>query len=398
MTGTLHKLWREITDPAHWLAMGRYLKSADMRGLAMQLQGFYLRQQKRKKILRINPARHAPEPSHWPDDQPLISVIITCVNYGEFVRDAVDSVLAQHFQDFEIILIDGGSTDGSDEIVAGIADPKIHVFLREGLHLSGDNRNFGIKQARGKYVCCLDADDMMTPDFLLKLVFLLEATNLDVAGTAKKFFGDINRVYHGVSQPTLGDLRISNPVSASSLYPKLLWDQTGPFQDFGTDRNYIFEDWEFWYRAALHGARFYMANGEPLFLHRVHDHSISYNTAIRPHKAHARFINKRHVAATDLRILNYSRQQRNNVQLRHNPLVNLLRQPQPGLYDSMLVTDQMQQARDSKTLLISLSPDDTTTTYCLPRFLPALLYTDFMRFLQFYFAIETIKTPLTRPK
>lgn len=353
--GMIKKLWHDLTDPAHWNAALSYARSGDARGLLTQIHWFLLRQQKRKPVLKIKPNMILPAPDLWPADQPLVSVIIPCFNYGHFVREAVDSVLAQSFQDFEIILIDGGSTDGSDKIVASIQHPKIRTFLREGRHYLGDNRNFGIEQARGKYVCCLDADDLFAPDYLLKTVFLLESTNLDVVGTAKQFFGGINRIYHGPTQPVLSHLISNNPVTVSSIYAKTTWQSVGPFNDFGQGADYIFEDWEFWFRVAAHGARFYMIAGEALFQHRVHGISMSRNDTIKPRRSHASFITERNAAVLNDQTVRISKQHRKQIYRRQDPLRNLLRYP--------------------------LNRNATTAAE-MDRFLPVALQADFVQFLQ----------------
>lgn len=83
---------------------------------------------------------------------PLVSVVIPCVNHGAFVAEAVASALAQTFPSIEVILVDGGSDDRiTPAVVEALAGPRVRVLLRDappkGL---GDNRNFGINEARGR--------------------------------------------------------------------------------------------------------------------------------------------------------------------------------------------------------------------------------------------------------
>lgn len=94
---------------------------------------------------------------------PTVSVVIASYNYAHFVRQAIDSVLAQTFQDFEIVLADDGSTDNTREAVAGYAaDPRIKLHHIE--HVGHPRaKNYGVGQAVGKYVAFLDADDMWAP-------------------------------------------------------------------------------------------------------------------------------------------------------------------------------------------------------------------------------------------
>jgi glycosyltransferase involved in cell wall biosynthesis/SAM-dependent methyltransferase len=206
----------------------------------------------------------------WPDSRPLVSVVIPCYNYGHFVTDAVDSVLAQTFQSFEILVIDGGSSAPTLEVLRDLDRPKTRIYLREGRHLVGDNRNFGISRAEGKYVCCLDADDRIEPTYLEKALFLLETQAYDVVSTSIRCFGGRNEIYHLERFPVLADLLQGNHVSTCAVFRKDLWARTEGYQDTGTGGDYIYEDWRLWVRFAALGARFANIVDEPLFLYRIH--------------------------------------------------------------------------------------------------------------------------------
>jgi glycosyltransferase involved in cell wall biosynthesis len=206
----------------------------------------------------------------WPASQPLVSVIILCDNYGHFVADAIDSVLAQTFQDFEIIVIDGGSSPASVAALRALERPKTSVYFREGRHLVGDDRNFGIAQARGKYVCCLDADDMLRPTYLETALFLLETQGYDLVSTSIQCFGDRREIHLVQRFPALADMLQANQVSTCAVFRKDLWARAGGFQDTGVGPDYFYEDWRLWIRFAALGARVANIVEKPLLLHRVH--------------------------------------------------------------------------------------------------------------------------------
>lgn len=104
---------------------------------------------------------------------PKVSVIIPTYNRGYIVREAIDSVLAQTFEDFEAIVVDDGSTDDTAEKIAAIRDPRIRYIhgINAGAAVA---RNRGLAEARGEIISFLDSDDQWTPDKLEANVSFLE--------------------------------------------------------------------------------------------------------------------------------------------------------------------------------------------------------------------------------
>jgi glycosyltransferase involved in cell wall biosynthesis len=102
-----------------------------------------------------------------------ISVIIPLYNKGAYIGRALDSVFAQTFQDYEVIVIDDGSTDDGPERVASYTDERLHL-IRQANAGPGAARNRGIREAKGKYVAFLDADDEWLPEYLMKSYTVLE--------------------------------------------------------------------------------------------------------------------------------------------------------------------------------------------------------------------------------
>lgn len=105
---------------------------------------------------------------------PKVSVIMNCYNGETFLQEAVESVLSQSFDDWEIIFWDNASTDKTEQIIQSFNSEKIRYFKSETNTSLGLARNEAIKKATGKYLAFLDCDDVYYPDKLMKQVRLME--------------------------------------------------------------------------------------------------------------------------------------------------------------------------------------------------------------------------------
>lgn len=233
----------------------------------------YLRRRQREIAEALAGITNSTAMSHlcWPINRPLASVVITNFNYGQYLHQAIDSVLAQTFQDFEIILVDDGSTDPyTKEVLSVLNKPKTQVIFQNNQGLPR-TRNNGIKIAQGKYICCLDADDCLSPTYLEKCIYQLETRNLDVCFSWVQNFGDSNSVWE--NGPFLIDVLMKgNSVSVSAVFKKAVWEQVGGYKAAMT--HYVYDDWEFWLTLAEQGAVGYCIP-EPLLLYRKHSSSMS---------------------------------------------------------------------------------------------------------------------------
>lgn len=99
---------------------------------------------------------------------PEISVIVPLYNARKYLQEAIDSVLAQTFQDFEIIVVDDCSTDDSWELASKLygENDKVRLYRHEGNKTAGGARNTGLEHAKGKYIAFLDSDDLYMPETL----------------------------------------------------------------------------------------------------------------------------------------------------------------------------------------------------------------------------------------
>ena len=122
---------------------------------------------------------------------PLISVVMPARNVEKFIGEAIESILVQTLSDFELIIINDGSTDKTLCIIDSYAkrDDRIVVITRENKGLV-DSRNEGIQKAKGEYIAKMDADDISLPDRFEKQIKLMKKKNLDVCGAYIQEFNE----------------------------------------------------------------------------------------------------------------------------------------------------------------------------------------------------------------
>lgn len=210
----------------------------------------------------------------WPQNYPLVSVVIPCFNYGQYIEEAIDSVLNQTFHNFEIIVVDGGSTDKTTiQKLKSLNKPKMTIYYREGQHLVGDNRNYGIEKAQGKYICCLDADDKLKPTYLEKGLFLAEAYNYDIVYPSVQCFEGDNFLW-AVNMANFLYCADGDTLATTAIFKKEAWEKVKGFRDWGVGVHHVPEDWEFWVRLLGHGYRAKRLP-EPLMLYRVHHNGLT---------------------------------------------------------------------------------------------------------------------------
>ena len=105
---------------------------------------------------------------------PKVSVIVPTHNRADLIEYSIRSVLAQTYPDFELLVVDNGSTDSTRSVVDGIGDPRIRYIYQENSGGPAGPRNTGIRESRGEYVAFLDSDDLWVPTKLARQVEVLE--------------------------------------------------------------------------------------------------------------------------------------------------------------------------------------------------------------------------------
>ena len=203
----------------------------------------------------------------WRPDYPLVSAVIPVFNNARFLEEGIHSVLNQTFQNLELIIVEGGSTDPATVAAVrrleSLQLPRTRFFYRPERHHVGDNKNFGAAMARGRYIFCLDQDDMVGGVFVEVAVFLTEVYGYDLVYPSLRAFGEPkalaargeSNLRWPVKDPTFPQILCDNQVPNCGLCRHSAWVHIGGYRDFGAHDSYISEDWDFWIRYLGHGYR-----------------------------------------------------------------------------------------------------------------------------------------------
>jgi glycosyltransferase involved in cell wall biosynthesis len=219
-------------------------------------------------------------------NKPTVSVIIPTYNQANFIDKAIESVLSQTYQDFEIIVINDGSTDNTEEIIRGFKDKRVKYvkkYKNKGISVA---RNIGIKVARGKYIALLDSDDEWLPEKLDKQIKILqdESPELGVVYSNLCYIDEngknMNRKLRNskkaegyIYEDLLEKYCVGSP--SSFLIKKECFNRVGLFDDLLSGQ----EDWDMWIRIAKY-YRFALIK-IPLVKYRLHSNQISKNLEIK---------------------------------------------------------------------------------------------------------------------
>jgi len=211
---------------------------------------------------------------------PVVSVVIPAYNAEHWLAETIQSVLDQTYQEFEVIIVDDGSTDTTRRVVENFKDERILYLYQENQGLSSA-RNSGIRAACGRYIALLDADDLFKPDKLAQQVARLEREpDLGVVTCGFDLIDDqgnwLREEQHWLHAPkiNLHTLLFWNPLLPSTLLIRRIWFEKVGFFDESLRR---YEDWEFSVRLALAGCRMEYVQKSLLSYRR---HATNMSTAV----------------------------------------------------------------------------------------------------------------------
>lgn len=205
----------------------------------------------------------------------FVSIIIPCYNYGNFLREAVNSVIEQSHSHWECLIIDDGSKDNTAEVAALLCktDARVKYHHKQNGGLSS-TRNYGIKLAKGDFICFLDADDLFDKKKLeSQLTCFSQNASADIVYGNAMFFekNDLSNLFYSKKKEAqscfkqftgnghaLIKLLVEDNMTVVSapLIKNKVFARVGDF-----DLSYkSYEDWHFWLRCALANCRFVFCN------------------------------------------------------------------------------------------------------------------------------------------
>jgi glycosyltransferase involved in cell wall biosynthesis len=225
----------------------------------------------------------------------LVSIIVPCYKQAHYLSEALQSVLEQTYTNWECIIVNDGSPDNTELLAKQLIekDARFKYLYKENGGLSSA-RNAGVKNAKGEFILPLDADDILHPDYLKKVLPILnENKNLAVVSCYSSFF--IDKITNVVYQlrpvgTTYHALMFQNTLVATSLYRKKSWEEVGGYDE---TMKKGFEDWEFWL-ALTKGGLEYRIVEEFLFYYRKAKKSMLVDTRNKYAEENMEYIFKKH--------------------------------------------------------------------------------------------------------
>lgn len=225
-------------------------------------------------------------------DKKLVSIIVPCYNYARYLPEALDSVLAQTYEDWECIIINDGSVDNTEQVALEYCrkDVRFKYFYKEnGGHSSA--RNFGIKHSLGKFILPLDPDDKIIDCFLEKAVEVMGVeSNLKIVCFQTRLFGNVDKI---IKMPPYDfrSLLIINYMVNTCMFRKEDFEKTS-----GYDESMLgFEDWNLWIDLLKDGGRvlelpmvgyFYRKKNRSVFQDVLNNRSVIFRDQLKLYNNH----------------------------------------------------------------------------------------------------------------
>lgn len=207
---------------------------------------------------------------------PKLTVLLPVFNAEAFLSEAVESILGQSFTDFELLVINDGSTDHSREILTALSDPRVVIVDNDGNRGLIYTLNHGIAIARGEYIARMDADDIAVSNrFEKQVAFLDEHSQVALLGSWAELIDCSGKYIQLLQSPTGNNNIQKNLLNANCfIHPSVMFRTAIIREEGGYHQDAIHaEDYEMWLRIAENHEVDNLP--EPLIFYRIHPGQIS---------------------------------------------------------------------------------------------------------------------------
>ena len=217
--------------------------------------------------------------------QPAITVFMPVYNAEKYLKEAIDSILNQTFQNFELLIIDDGSTDESVKIIEGYTDWRIRLIHNDGNKGLPYTRNRGLNLARGKYLAIMDADDVSVKNRLeIQYNIMEKRSNLAVISSGKELLSNDGKSTYGWKEKLYSWIfyRKSSQIQMDLIFHNVLVNSCSMIRmDFLKDNKisynekcFVMQDYEIWTQISAKQGQFQIIR-KALVQYRSHQDNIS---------------------------------------------------------------------------------------------------------------------------
>ena len=211
-------------------------------------------------------------------ENPLVSVIINCYNGEKYLREAIDSVIAQTYENWELVFWDNQSTDSTREIVESYKNPKIKYFYAHEHTSLGVARNLALENAEGDYIGFLDADDQWLNTFLDEYVNTIKINPDAVLVYSNYYCQEGNKKWIAYKNKESGRMnakvfikKYNIAISAALFKSSIIRNECVSFNENFS----LIEDYDFFVKVSMFGNVIFISS--PLMIYRYHENNLSHS-------------------------------------------------------------------------------------------------------------------------